>query len=104
MPRHNVHSQLTVDVQVNEALSDKPSGQLDHSMRVEMDQVVHVGQRITLCMARCRQTPGEPTFATPSCVPRGVVATDRCIYIINFDDPFHWRVGPPYLIPLPPSM
>lgn len=39
--------------QVNEALSDKPSGQLDHSMRVELDHVLHNGQRITLCMARC---------------------------------------------------
>ena len=43
----------TEDWQVNEALSDAPSGQLDHSMRVELDQLLHVGQRITLCMARC---------------------------------------------------
>ena len=43
--------------QVNEALSDAPSGQLDHSMRVELDQVLHVGQRITLCMARCASNP-----------------------------------------------
>ena len=44
-------------VQVNEALSDKPSGKLDHSMRVETDQVLHIGQRLTLCMARCEMKP-----------------------------------------------
>jgi len=43
---------LTFVLQINEALSDKPSGQLDHSMRTETDQILHVGQRITLCMAR----------------------------------------------------
>ena len=38
---------------MNEALSDKPSGQLDHNMRVETDQILSQSQRITACMARC---------------------------------------------------
>jgi hypothetical protein len=38
--------------QVNEALSDHPTENLEYSMKQELDQVVKVGARITACMAK----------------------------------------------------
>ena len=76
--------------QVNEALSDKPSGKLDHSMRVETDQVLHVGQRLTLCMARCAMKAFAQKRAALSS-RRAAAPHHHCMHGFGWLMPMHAR-------------
>ena len=39
-------------MQVNEGLSDDPTGTLDFSMKQDLEQLIRVGSRIAACMAK----------------------------------------------------
>ncbi len=39
-------------VQVNEDLSEDPTGTLDFSMKQDLEQIIRVGVRIASCMAK----------------------------------------------------
>ena len=39
-------------VQVNEGLSDNPTGTLDYRMKKDLEQLIRVGTRIVTCMAK----------------------------------------------------
>ena len=39
-------------MQVNEGLSEDPTGTLDFSMKQDLEQIIRVGVRIATCMAK----------------------------------------------------